>query len=188
MENRSANVTAYIPELRRYARALLRDPVEAEDLVQECLCRAIARARPWRLIRDLRAYLFTIMHNLYVDRIAKKANGHDIVSDEMVERKLVAKPSQLDHLEVRDLAGALDKLSTEQREVILLIGLEGMSYEDAARILDIPNGTVMSRLSRGREALRRLLDGGDRNDARSSGTNVQSLPSRRVREQLRGRG
>ena len=188
MDNRPGNVTVYIPELRRYAKALLRNPVEAEDLVQECLCRAIGRARPWRTIRDLRAYLFTILHNLYVDRVAKRANGHDIVSDELVERKLVVKPTQLGRLEIRDLNWALDRLPSEQREVILLIGLEGMSYDDAARILDIPNGTVMSRLSRGREALRRLMDGGETHDGRTNVTNVRDLPERRVREKLRGRG
>jgi RNA polymerase sigma-70 factor (ECF subfamily) len=159
MEYSSAEITSYIPGLRRYASALMRNPVEAEDLVQECLCRAIARAKPWRSIRDMRAYLFTILHNLYVDKIAKRSRARDIVSDELVEKKLVAMPSQIGHLEILDLGRALDQLSQEQREVTLLVGLEGVSYESAARILGIPTGTVMSRLHRARETLRTLMEG-----------------------------
>jgi RNA polymerase sigma-70 factor (ECF subfamily) len=159
VEYSSADITSHIPGLRRYASALLRNPVEAEDLVQECLCRAIARARPWRSIRDVRAYLFTILHNLYVDKIAKRSRTRDVVSDDLVEKKLVALPSQIGHLEIRDLGRALDQLSREQREVALLIGLEGLSYESAAHVLGIPTGTVMSRLHRAREALRKLMDG-----------------------------
>lgn len=159
MEYSSSDITSHIPGLRRYASALLRNPVEAEDLVQECLCRAIARARPWRSIRDVRAYLFTILHNLYVDKISKRSRTRDIVSDELVEKKLVALPSQIGRLEIRDLARALEQISREQREVALLIGLEGMSYEAAAHVLGVPTGTVMSRLHRAREALRKLMDG-----------------------------
>ena len=124
MERSSSEITSYIPGLRRYASALMRNPMEAEDLVQECLCRAIARARPWRSIRDVRAYLFTILHNLYVDKIAKRSKTRDIVSDDLVEKKLVALPSQIGRLEIRDLGRALNQLSREQREVTLLIGLE----------------------------------------------------------------
>lgn len=159
MERSSSEITSYIPGLRRYASALMRNPMEAEDLVQECLCRAIARARPWRSIRDVRAYLFTILHNLYVDKIAKRSKTRDIVSDDLVEKKLVALPSQIGRLEIRDLGRALNQLSREQREVTLLIGLEGMSYESAARILGVPTGTIMSRLHRARETLRKLMDG-----------------------------
>lgn len=159
MEYSSSEIISYIPGLRRYASALMRNPVEAEDLVQECLCRAIARTRPWRSIRDMRAYLFTILHNLYVDKIAKRSRARDIVSDDLVEKKLVAMPSQIGHLEVLDLARALDQLSQEQREVALLVGLEGVSYEAAAKILGVPTGTIMSRLHRARETLRTLMEG-----------------------------
>lgn len=187
VDNRPVKIAAYIPELRRYATALLRNSVEAEDLVQECLCRAIARAKPWHMIRDTRAYLFTILHNLYVDRVARKPNGHDVVSDELVQRKLVVKPAQLSRLEIRDLSWALDQLPSEQREVILLVGLEGMSYEDAARVLAIPNGTVMSRLSRGRDALRRLMEGAE--DETNEGKANDEKPARvRMLSDVRSRG
>lgn len=159
MEYSSSDITSHIPGLRRYASALLRNPIEAEDLVQECLCRAIARARPWHSIRDIRAYLFTILHNLYVDKISKRSRTRDIVSDDLVEKKLVTLPSQIGRLEIRDLSRALEQLPREQREVALLIGLEGMSYGSAAQVLGVPTGTVMSRLHRAREALRKLMDG-----------------------------
>jgi RNA polymerase sigma-70 factor (ECF subfamily) len=166
--------------------------VDAEDLVQECLCRAIARTKPWSGIRDTRAYLFTILHNLYVDRVAKGANGHEVISDEIVQRALVVKPSQMMQLEIADLDWALGELSSEQREVVLLIGLEGMSYEDTARILSIPKGTVMSRLSRGRDMLRRLMSGDDdeatKPDRSNGKSNGQHISSDDFYGELSGRG
>lgn len=188
MEYSSSDITSHIPGLRRYASALLRNPVEAEDLVQECLCRAIARARPWRSIRDIRAYLFTILHNLYVDKIAKRSRTRDIVSDELVEKKLVALPSQISRLEIRDLGRALEQISREQREVALLIGLEGMSYEAAAHVLGVPTGTVMSRLHRAREALRKLMDGDGMSSPASAAHPKRSGSADEERPLLRRRG
>jgi RNA polymerase sigma-70 factor (ECF subfamily) len=190
VEYSSADITSHIPGLRRYASALLRNPVEAEDLVQECLCRAIARARPWRSIRDIRAYLFTILHNLYVDKISKRSRTRDIVSDDLVEKKLVALPSQIGRLEIRDLGRALNQLSREQREVALLIGLEGMSYESAAQVLGVPTGTVMSRLHRAREALRKLMDGDGMSapDLAGAGGRSGSADADEERPRLRRRG
>lgn len=139
--------------------ALLRNAVEADDLVQECLCRALATARPFGTIRDVRAYLFTVMHNLFVDQRLKQSKGADVVSDELVARMVTTHPQQIHRLELRDLCWALDKLSVEQKEILVLIGLEGFSYRAAAGILGLPVGTVMSRLFRAREALRELMDG-----------------------------
>lgn len=159
MEHNPDTILAHITGLRRYAMALVRNPADAEDLVQECVCRAIERARPWRKVNDVRSYLFAILHNLYVDKVVKKGRRQEVVSDEIVERKLIAGPDQLDRLAVRDLSRALDRLSREQREVVLLVGLEGLTYEAAATVLDIPVGTIMSRLSRAREALRQSMEG-----------------------------
>jgi RNA polymerase sigma-70 factor (ECF subfamily) len=154
------DVLAHISGLRRYALVLVGDTSDADDLVQECLLRVIAQARSWRPVRDLRAYMFTTLHNVFIDGHRRRKARVSEVPIETVVADLVAPPSQNRWLEVRDLVAALGKLPSEQREVVLLVGLEGMSYLETAGVLGIPVGTVMSRLSRGREALRRLTSQG----------------------------
>ncbi|WP_296661980.1 sigma-70 family RNA polymerase sigma factor [Paraburkholderia sp.] len=152
----------HVPRLRRYARALINNRELADDLVQDTLERALGRAGLFRTGTDLRAWLFTIMHNIFVNQVRKSsARGtHVSVDDENIPEAEYAVPSsQLGTLEVRDLDYALQRLPDEQREVVLLVGLEEMSYADVALALDIPIGTVMSRLSRGRERLRALMAG-----------------------------
>ena len=147
----------HVAALRRYANALEGNREEADDLVQECLARAIARTKSWSEIRNVRAYLFTILHNLHVDRISRgRAAGISVPLD-AVEHRLTTKPSQEDGLRIRDLQRALRVLPDDYRKAVLLVGLEGMSYQEAATTLGIPIGTVMSRLSRGRETLRQLM-------------------------------
>ncbi len=155
MSNREL-ITAEIPRLRRYARALTGDASRADDLVQDTLERALSRFSLWRP-GNLRAWLFTIMHNIFVNQI--KAAAHvDYLADDLLP-DLPLRATQTDNLELRDLDRALGRLSADQREVLLLVGLEDLSYEDTARIIGSPIGTVMSRLSRGRERLRALLSG-----------------------------
>jgi RNA polymerase sigma-70 factor (ECF subfamily) len=151
-------IEAEIPGLRRYARALVRDVIGADDLVQESLTRALAKVHLWREGTDLRAWLFTILHNQHVNRIRQSIRAGTTV--ELSEAKLVmSRPaSQEKRLELRDLDRALGRLPPEQRAVILLVGLEGMSYDEVGTVLAIPVGTVRSRLSRGRLALRGLMD------------------------------
>jgi RNA polymerase sigma-70 factor (ECF subfamily) len=151
------SVTQHIPGLRRYARVLVGDPSEADDLVQECLTRALARRHTLGRIGDLRAYLFTILHNVHVDRAAQQRRSGPSLSLDHVQASLACQPDQLPRLELIDLASALSRLPVEQRDVVLLVGVEGMSYRETAGVLDIPIGTVMSRLSRGREALRQSM-------------------------------
>ena len=155
MSNREL-IIAEIPRLRRYARALTGDPSRADDLVQDTLERALSRFSLWRP-GNLRAWLFTIMHNLFVNQI-KSAAHVDYLADDLLP-DLPLRATQSDNLELRDLDRALGRLTAEQREVILLVGLEDLSYEDAAKVIGSPIGTVMSRLSRGRERLRALLAG-----------------------------
>jgi len=152
-------IVRHIPDLRRYARVLLRDLSEAEELVQESLVRALARRHHWRRIRDPRAYLFSVMHNAYVDRLARqKRMGLPIELDRVAWR--LARPApQPASLELRDLARAVAALSDEQRQVLLLVGLEGLSYQQVSEALNVPLGTVMSRLSRARDAVRQMMDG-----------------------------
>ncbi|GAB4367466.1 MAG: sigma-70 family RNA polymerase sigma factor [Kiloniellaceae bacterium] len=157
-------VLEHIPGLRRYARALTGNAAEADDLVQECLSRALARCRRTEdgrsdAIRNLRAYLFTILHNAHVDRLNERRRWSYALPDEALDN-LLARPAPQDgQMALHDLAEALTRLPEEQRQAVLLVGYEGMTYKDASAVLSVPIGTVMSRLSRGREALRRLMNG-----------------------------
>jgi RNA polymerase sigma-70 factor (ECF subfamily) len=158
-------VATHIPRLRRYARALMGDRMLADDLVQDTLERALAKHHLWRPGSDLRAWLFSIMHGVYVSQVrARKPVA--VPLDESRDRIGHAEGPQ--QLEIRALETALAQLPEEQRAVVLLVGLEELTYADAARALGVPIGTVMSRLSRGRERLRQLLSG------------ARSLPSLKV--------
>ena len=137
-----------IPRLRRYARALTRDAARADDLVQSCLVRAIAKQHLWEPGTDLRAWLFTILHNQNVNEVRRSVR-EGIVAVEDVAPVLTMAPRAGACLQLRDLERAIRLLPEEQRQVILLVGLEGMRYEEVAAVLDIPIGTVRSRLSRG---------------------------------------
>lgn len=145
----------YIPRLRRYALALLHNRALADDLVQDTLERALRKFSLFRRDSDLRAWLFTVMHNVYVNHVRAAARRH-------VETVDTIEPTSTttdDAATLRDLLSALERLAPEQREVVLLVGLEQLSYEETARVLDVPLGTVMSRLARGRERLRALMSG-----------------------------
>ncbi len=149
-------IVELIPRLRRYARALVSDRARADDLVQDTLERAWNKFHLWRPGSDLRAWLFTVMHNVHVNQV-RASRDHAVLDDEGPEMAVAA--VQGASLEIRDLERALALLSPEQREVLLLIALEDMSYAEVAAMLDIPIGTVMSRLSRAREKLRALMHG-----------------------------
>lgn len=144
-----------IPRLRRYARALLGTPADADDLVQDTVARGWDKLASWRQDSDMRAWLFGIMHNLHIDRLRRQPPAAEVLDD-----SLPAAPSDpAVRLMVRDLDSALRLLPPEQREVLLLVALEELSYQEVAALLQIPAGTVMSRLSRGRERLRLLMEG-----------------------------
>lgn len=152
-------IEAEIPRLRRYARALTHDAGVADDLVQDCLARALGKLHLWQEGTDLRAWLFTILHNQYVNHIRRSAREGAAVRLTEREPMLARAPQQGKRLELRDLDRAFAKLPDAQRSVILLVALEGMRYDEVATVLDVPVGTIRSRLSRGREALRRLTGG-----------------------------
>jgi len=145
-----------IPRLRRYARALVGERAGADDLVQDTLERAWTKLHLYRPGTDLRAWLFTVMHNVHVNKL-RTARPTDPLDEEMPE--LAQRAPQSDALLVRDLDRAIACLPADQRAVLLLVTLEEMSYEGVARTLGIPIGTVMSRLSRAREKLRALMLG-----------------------------
>jgi RNA polymerase sigma-70 factor (ECF subfamily) len=147
----------HIPRLRRYALALLRDRVRADDLVQDTLERALRKVVLFRRDTDLRAWLFTIMHNVHINQVRASARLRTVALEADAPEAVASTVD--DAANMRDLSSALARLAPEQREVVLLVGLEQLSYEETARVLDVPIGTVMSRLSRGRERLRSLLAG-----------------------------
>ncbi len=154
--NEAQRLVDLIPRLRRYARALVSDRASADDLVQDTLERAWAKLHLYRRGTDLRAWLFTVMHNVHVNKV-RSARPTDPLEDEMPE--LAQRAAQGDSLVVRDLDRAIAHLPDEQRAVLLLVTLEEMSYDQVARALGIPIGTVMSRLSRAREKLRGMMLG-----------------------------
>lgn len=157
--NFGVELEVHIASLRRYARALLHDRADAEDLVQEALARALSRADKFRPGTNLRAWLFTILHNVHVNQVRQKVSRPDEVPVEDVEYRLVSPARQEERIELRDMSRALDALPLEQRQVLLLVALEGLKYDEVAEALGVPIGTVMSRLSRGREAIRARLAG-----------------------------
>jgi RNA polymerase sigma-70 factor (ECF subfamily) len=154
----SNSLVGHIPDLRRYARSLTGDAWAADDLVQDTLERACERWQLWAAGSDLRAWLFTLMHNLFVDgaRRAVRQQRQSVPVDE-VANELVGSPGAPE--QALDLQRCLLRLPSEQREVLLLVSLQDLGYEDVARVTGVPVGTVMSRLSRARARLRELMEG-----------------------------
>jgi RNA polymerase sigma-70 factor (ECF subfamily) len=151
-----ADLSACIPSLRRYARGLAGDRAQADDLVQDTLERALRHRGQRR--GEARAWLFGIMHNLVIDHWRRRRHAHeDAAGDDLPETPVA--PAQAERLELRDLERALQRLPDEQREVLLLVAVEGFSYAQVAAAVRVPVGTVMSRLSRARERLRADLEG-----------------------------
>lgn len=160
MNDMARLIEPLIPALRRYARALLPDRGAADDLVQDGLERAIGRWHQRRPDGDARSWLFAIIHNLAVNRMRQAARrGPHVPLDGAEEAAAGLPPAQEQALRHRDLLRALQTLPAEQRSVVLLVSVEDLSYAEVAEVLRIPLGTVMSRLSRGRERLRQAMEG-----------------------------
>ncbi len=160
MSDIRSRLVEQIPRLRRYARALTRNATAADDLVQDCLTRALSKGHLWQEGTDLRAWMFTILHNQYVNQIRSlvREGAAVALSDTEAKQALTIAPNQSKRLEVRDLERALAKLPDEQRSALLLVSMEGMKYEEAAAVLGVAVGTIRSRVSRGREMVRELMD------------------------------
>ena len=151
------DVVAHIKRLRRYARFLCRNTADADDLVQDTLVKAIARADQFRLGTDLRVWLFSILHNTFVSGIRsyeRRQRAAPIGDDD--DDRLRVEADQDTQVELRRVLAAVDRLPDDQRRVILLVSVDGLTTDEAAVVLGLPVGTVRSRLARGREALRRL--------------------------------
>lgn len=165
-----ALIEPHIPSLRRYARSLLRDRAAADDLVQDSLERAITRWHQRRRENDARAWLFTIVHNLAINRLRQGARrGAHVPIDAVDEVEFAAPPQQEDRLHHQAILDALSHLSEEHQSVLLLISVEELSYAEVASVVGVPVGTVMSRLSRARRQLADLLD-------ETRGARAETLP------------
>jgi RNA polymerase sigma-70 factor, ECF subfamily len=148
-----SELEACIPALRRYARALLRNRQDADDLVHDCLVRALDKLHTRRDDGDLRAWLFVILHNVFISQRRRSKPDQEPTAGISVE------PGQETAVLLRDVAREFYKLPEEQRQVMLLVSVEDLSYAEVARVLGVPIGTVMSRLSRGRQRLRQVSQG-----------------------------
>lgn len=150
----------HITSLRRYAWVLCGNHADADDLVQESLLKAIGAAHTYKSGRNLRAWLFSILHNTFVSQrrqYARRARAARFIGSELKDAEVPA--NQEKHVEAEDTLSMLSYLTPDQQSVLVLIAVEGLSYAEAAEALDIPIGTLMSRLARGREALRKLVNG-----------------------------
>lgn len=148
-----------LPHLRRFARALVGDPALADDLVQDCAERALVKSHLYDPARPLRAWLYAVLRNIFVSGLRRSGRSTVVKTiDDLKDGEGAVAPAQEDRLAASLVADALDRLPPQQREVVVLVGLEEMSYRDVAEIVGVPIGTVMSRLSRARESLRQILE------------------------------
>ena len=155
----SKQLIAHIPELRRFARGLCGDPALADDLVQDCLERAIAKSHLYDRERPLKAWLCAVLRNLFISGLRKSGRSSVVKTiDELQDAEGQTQPDQEQHLGLKMISQVLDRLPHQHREVIILVGLEELSYRDVAEITGVPVGTVMSRLSRARASLRIMLE------------------------------
>lgn len=181
MSNIANLLAPQIRALQRYARSLTRDGSRAEDLLQDCLARALEKQHLWEPGTDLRAWLFTIMHNQHVNDVRRLVREGAVVPIEEVAGYLPERATMEATVELGDAALAMTELPHDQRQVIVLAGREGQRYEEMARVLKVPIGTVRSRLSRGRARLRELMDGPGRIGRKANiARKVGQLPLRRV--------
>jgi RNA polymerase sigma-70 factor (ECF subfamily) len=151
-------ILGVLPRLWRYARILTRDVAAAEDLVQDCIARALEKIDLWEQGTDLRAWMFTILYHQHISHIRRNARQRAFLELHKSDPRVTLSPNQTIRLEVRDLKRAIAKLPEEQQSVILLVGLKGMAYAEAAAVVNAPVGTVRSRVARGRETLRAMTE------------------------------
>ncbi|QMW61241.1 MULTISPECIES: sigma-70 family RNA polymerase sigma factor [unclassified Devosia] len=161
-------ILSAVPILRRYALRLTRHPIDADDLVHDTLLRAIERRATYDPSRNLKQWLLAILHNLHIDQLRSGHSGRARERDFVEQNSHMLAPNQLDSVRLSQLRRAFDLLPPEQQDAVRLVAMEGLSYDEAGRVLGVRPGTVMSRLSRGRDALRRWEAGSDEGPQRIS--------------------
>jgi RNA polymerase sigma-70 factor, ECF subfamily len=159
------DLVAALPRLRRYARVLTGDLHRADDLVQDTLARAWEKRRLWQAGSDLRAWLFTIMHNVYVNQFSLRQREYAQASLDADEGpvagwEIPVRATQSDRVELSEVFEQIGRLPVPQREVLILAAVEELRYDEIGAVLGVPIGTVMSRLSRARDKLRKMSDDG----------------------------
>jgi len=150
-------IQPHLTRLMRYARSLVRNPVQADDLVQDTVVRALEKAHLYENNTNLRCWLVTIMHNEHVNSVRRSMRGAVLVSDEELG-ELGHSATQEAPIELQEFRGAVQRLPQDQREPLLLHWLHGLKYEEIATQMNLPIGTVQSRISRARKALRVMID------------------------------
>ena len=143
-----------IPHLRRYAAVLADEPQRVDDLVQDCLERALRKRHLWSRQGNLRSWLFRLLYRQHIDAARGQSRRRRLTQAAGAELPRLQRPAQEPSVQMGDVVAALHLLPKDQQAAILLVGVEGFSYEEAAGILEVPVGTVRSRLSRGRDSLR----------------------------------
>ncbi|MGF1624500.1 MAG: sigma-70 family RNA polymerase sigma factor [Alphaproteobacteria bacterium] len=172
----TGEIELLIPRLRAYARVMTRDHDRADDLVQTCLERALRSINQFTVGTNLRAWLFTILRHAHINEVRRQAKWAGSLDSSECEDLFPVGAPQEKSIEFRDLHRAFSRLSAPDRSVLALVGAEGMSYQDAAETLDVPIGTIRSRLSRARNRLRDLMeDGIDPSAARSAERSTGSI-------------
>lgn len=167
----------HVPVLRRYARALVQNAADADDLVQDCLVRALSRMHQFQPGTNLRAWLLSILHNIFLDGARKNKRTREFVKAvTLKEEGTVTRPNQFRRLELMEIDKALASLPPAQRSTLLLISLEGLNYEETAKITGVPIGTVRSRLSRCRTALTTLMHGVSADEAEAAARASEKAP------------
>jgi RNA polymerase sigma-70 factor, ECF subfamily len=156
MTDMTLQIAPHLPRLRRYARSLLRDSVRADDLVQDTMVRALEKAHLYQHDTNLRGWLVTIMHNEHVNATRRHMRGPIQVSDDAVG-ELGRAESQEAPVELREVRRAVCRLPAEQRKPLVMHWLHGLKYEEIASKMGVPLGTVQSRISRARKALRIMI-------------------------------
>lgn len=161
-DNSKFDVLRVVPMLRRYALKLTRCPADADDLVHDTLLRAMERKETFDPARNIQSWLVSILHNLHIDQLRSGHSGKARERDFVEQNGNALAPNQLDSVRLSQVRRAFDLLPKEQREAVRLVAMDGLSYDEAGRVLGVPAGTVMSRLSRGRDALKRWEAGAGR--------------------------
>ena len=182
MKDKSFDVVGELPALLRYARALVRDPADAEELVHETLLRAYERRQSFDARRSLRPWLFTILHNLFIDTYRRRQMEERVVDAMTADPVAAPQPPDADtRVQLAQIHQAFTRLPEAQRAALHLVAVEGLSYQDAADALQIPIGTLMSRLSRARASLREMDEGASRQPVTSPPANAETdTPKRPV--------
>ena len=165
-----AEIEEFVPQLRRYALTLCRNPTAADDLVQESIARALTKSHLFNSGTNLRAWVFTIMHNLNISNMRRQKYIGSPIDPDIAAATLSVQPTQELSVMVKALIKAMKGIPDTQRAAVMMVGVEGMSYERASEHLNVPIGTIKSRVSRGRDALRIALHGREGSYAQSVGS------------------